>query len=148
RRQGPRDPGRSRSRVGRSSKCSSAESAAAADSGPPPASAITSPIRSAITRDRAPSRFAAWSSPPPRASAELVVKAVRAARLPGTHRGTGPLQPGQVTAARARDDPPRGTRLAAVEAAVGDHDAGAGTPVDLPGERLHPGVLGRAVLPA
>src|SRR5213079_1630616 len=64
----------------------------------------------------------AWSSPPPGVSAELVVKAVRAAGLPGRrHRGTGALQPGQVATARARDDPP--------------------------GEPLQAGVLGRAVLP-
>src|SRR2546430_3655559 len=139
---------RSRSTVGRSRKGSSAEGVAAADSGRPPASAITSAIRSAITRERAPSRFAAWSSPPPGASAELVVKAVRAAGLPGgRHRGAGALQPGQVATARARDDPPGGTRLAAVVAAVGDHDAGAGPPGDLPGEPLQAGVLGRAVLP-
>src|SRR5215472_5498431 len=136
---------RSRSTVGRSRKFSSAESAAAPDSGRPPASAIASAIRSAITSDRAPSRFAVWSRTP--SSAKLVVQAVGATGLPRPgHGDAGPRQPGQVPAARAHDDPPGGARLTAVVAAVSDHDTGTGPPGDLPGEPLQAGVLGGAVL--
>src|SRR5215831_16487303 len=133
--------------LGRSRKCSSADRAAAADSGRPPASPMASAIRSAIISDSAPSRFAAWSrATGPPWSAKLVVKRERPGRLAGRHAGTGATQPGQRPGTRAGNHPPGAARRAVGEAAVGHHHARARPARDLAGQLLQAGVLGGPVV--
>src|SRR5215475_5183169 len=107
---------------------------------------MASAIRSASTRDRAPSRFAVWSMPGPvRGSVKLVVEREGARRRAGRDARAGTAQPGQAAGTGTGNHPPGAAGRAVGVAAVGDHDARAGPPADLARHMLQTGVLRGAV---